>query len=432
MLNPDSTVLVWILWALAGIGIFGICVLWPRLAPRGTLTIFGRLISQVTVSALVVLAAAGTLNQQNGWYGSWTDLGNDFLGNPPVVASVKTQGHFQFLQQYNARAALFADQRTEHLYGDERAVFAKSLHLSLKSAPRGHYVSVVVPGLNKVAGRSAGQVLIWLPPTYTQESASKTTYPVIEAFVGVPGKPHDYENRIGLQRIISEAHRAAGLVQPIVVIPDYEPSGLDTECVNAPSLDMETWVAKTVPTWVLHHLRAQTGKASWATMGFSAGGYCAGVVAVLHPAQFGALMIFGGYNSPEFWVNWMPFGKRSAWPERYSLLEDLRLHPPAIDVWIEQSTADIYSISDAQSFIHAVRAPTSITTVQLKGAGHRISVWQHVMPNALEWLATSDPAFHAPLTSVRPAPSEPKTFSHPYPRTNSSTIAPSSVAGNHV
>lgn len=443
VLEPNNSVVVWALWAVALFGIIGVCALWPRFANRTASALLGRFLAQSFASALVVLAVAGMLNQQNGWYGSWTDLGNDIVGNPPAVAHEALKGQLQYTQHYNAQAARLTDVRAEHEFGVERASFQRTLHLGTKPTPQGQYVSVVVPGLGLPAKKGAGKVLVWLPPSYA-DGSQHTTYPVIEAYAGIPGSPHDYKTKVGLQGIIARAHQRYGLVEPIVVIPDYTPSGLDTECVDSPGVPMETWVTETVPTWVVHHLRARPDRGSWAAMGYSAGAFCAEVSAVLHPQQYGALMIFGGYNSPE-WGNWLPFGARDAWPARYNLLTDLRLSPPPLDVWIEQSEADLESIGAARHLLKAVHAPTSITTVALKGAGHRFDVWKGVMPNALRWLANSEPGFHPLLSSpdmrralenparspaaAKPThvPAHPHPLPIPTPSTKPTSAPPSSV-----
>ncbi|XAS76945.1 alpha/beta hydrolase-fold protein [Dermatophilaceae bacterium Sec6.4] len=441
MFEPNSTVVVWALWGLAVLGVIGICWLWPRLANRGVTPVLGRALSQVVASTLVVLAVGGLLNQQNGWYGSWTDLGNDILGNPPVIAHQALRGHLQYTQHFDSQAARRTDQRAQQRFGVERATFQRTLGLHTKSnaqgQAQGQYVSVVVPGLGLTGRKDAGKVTVWLPPSYATGSQS-TTYPVIEAFSGISGSPRDYQTKVKFQDIIAMEHQRFGLVEPIVIIPDYNPSALDTECVNSPGVPMETWVTQTIPTWVLHHLRARPDRGSWAALGYSAGAFCAEVSAVLNPQQYGALLIFGGYNHPE-WGSWLPFGKLSAWPERYNILKDLRVSPPPIDVWIEQSEADPESLGEAKHFIQAVRAPTSVTTIALKGAGHRFDVWRGVMPDALKWLAKSEPAFQsrvvppdvrlpsaspvhpsatappAPPSKPGPTPSNDPTSSAPYP-----------------
>lgn len=397
-MEPNSAVLVWALWAVALCGIVGVCVMWPRLANRTGTALLGRFVTQTAASALVVLAVAGMLNQQNGWYGSWTDLGNDMLGNPPAVAHQALKGKLQITQHYDAKAARRTAVRAQQKFGTERAAFQRTLHLTAKPTPQGHYVSVVVPGLGLPEGKGVGKVLVWLPPSYN-EGSQQRTYPVIEAYAGIPGSPGVYQKNMGLQKLITQAHQRYGLIQPLVVIPNYTPSGLDTECVNSPGVPMETWVTKTIPTWVVHHLRARPDRGSWAAMGYSAGAFCAEVSAVLHPHQYGALMIFGGYDRPE-WGNWLPFGRRTAWPARYNLLTEMHLSPPPIDVWIEKSEADRESIGAARRLIGAVRPPTSITTVILKDAGHRFDVWRGVMPNALRWLANSEPGFDPVFSST--------------------------------
>ncbi|MEO8851893.1 MAG: alpha/beta hydrolase-fold protein [Allobranchiibius sp.] len=393
MFEPDGTVLVWMLWLMAFAGLITAALLWPRLAVRSPMAFLGRFGMQLAASALVVLAVAGTLNQQNGWYGSWADLSNDLTGSAPTIGPQALHGDLNGLHRYNARAAALANRQAQRQFGAPRAVFQQSVHLRGGPAPLGHYVQVRVPGLGPAAGRSAGKVLVWLPPTYA-DGSQQQTYPVIEAFGGIPGSPQDYSKRMNLQKIIVQAHQTAGLVEPVVVIPDYTPGGLDTECVNAPGVAMETWLNTTIPAWVTRHLRVRPGASSWATMGFSAGGFCAEVSAFLHPQQFGTALLFGTYNKP-IWGDWHPFGKNSATPARYDILSVALRRPPPIDVWVEDSESDRFSAPQVRRLVAVVHQPTSLTTVKLIGAGHRFSVWQAAMPGALAWLARSEPGFQA-------------------------------------
>lgn len=292
MLEPRSSVLVLLLWVLAVVALLTVALCWPKLAGRGIAVLLARLCTQVGASALVVLAVAGTLNQQNGWYGNWADLGRDLAGAAPTVHREATRGQVQAARTYDRPAAVAANQRVQRAFGGERAAFQRSAKLRTAPSPNGQYLRVVVPGLGPAAGKARGKVLIWLPPSYVS-GAPDATYPVIEAFAGIPGGPDDYPKRIGVQQMIVRAHTSAGLVEPIIVIPDYTPGGLDTECVDSPGVAMDTWLNETVPMWVLHHLRARPDKESWAVLGFSAGGFCAEVSAFLHPARFGAAMLFG-------------------------------------------------------------------------------------------------------------------------------------------
>jgi pimeloyl-ACP methyl ester carboxylesterase len=87
----------------------------------------------------------------------------------------------------------------------------------------------------------------------------------------------------------------------LVVSPQMDiPAGVDTECVNGAggNPQLEIWLAQDVPNWVARTFRVQTDQAAWATIGLSAGGWCAAMVAMLHPAQFAAAIVLGGYFRP--------------------------------------------------------------------------------------------------------------------------------------
>lgn len=390
MFEPDGVVLVVLLWGLSIAAVIAVALVWPRLAARRPTMVLGRLATQVGASALAVLAVAATLNQQNGWYGNWSDLARDFTGAAPAVQREAVKGNLQ-TSHYDLQAAAADNLRDQRLFGPERAVFARDANLRTAPGSRGQWLHVVIPGLGRAAGPTAGRAMVWLPPAYV-DGPQQATYPVIEAYAGTPGGPADYSKRMGLQNIIVRAHRVAGLVEPVVVVPDYTPAGLDTECTDSAAIAMETWLTKTVPQWTVRHLRVRPDKASWAVMGFSSGGFCAEVSAFLHPQQYGAALLFGSYNNPD-WGSWLPFGRRNAWPARYSLLTVVRRQPPPVDVWIEVSEGDRFAGPPSENLIRTAHGRMSVTAVYLAGAGHRFDVWQSVMPRALEWLARAEPGF---------------------------------------
>jgi hypothetical protein len=40
-----------------------------------------------------------------------------------------------------------------------------------------------------------------------------------------------------------------------------------------------------------------------------------------------------------------------------------------------------------------VRSPTAVTATVLTNAGHRMSVWENMLPGALTWLGSNVPGF---------------------------------------
>lgn len=148
-----------------------------------------------------------------------------------------------------------------------------------------------------------GTVLVQVPPGYTDPANASVKYPVIEAFHGYPGS---VQSRIGAMNLGGEVAQQAAAKQmrlALVVSPQVEiPPGVDTECVNGTpgNPQLETWLAQDIPNWVTHTFRVQTDRASWAAIGLSAGGWCAAMVAMLHPAQYAAAIVMSGYFRPEF------------------------------------------------------------------------------------------------------------------------------------
>ncbi|MBO1757060.1 hypothetical protein J4Z35_00525 [Dermacoccus sp. NHGro5] len=101
-----------------------------------------------------------------------------------------------------------------------------------------------------------------------------------------------------VDRAVSDRRIAA----PIVVVPQLNRTlDDDTECSDDPhGLQTETWLASTLPTWVKHTFAVAPGRGSWATWGYSLGGWCASMLTMKHPATFGAAVAYQGYFRPQF------------------------------------------------------------------------------------------------------------------------------------
>ncbi|TWE07322.1 alpha/beta hydrolase [Rudaeicoccus suwonensis] len=387
-------------WLLAVAAFAGVVLVWPRLAARNVWAVVGRAGMQALATVLAIVAVAATLNQQNGWYAGWGDLGHDMFGgnaskgveqtngaNPADVLSTHSPGADQTAVQFAATRALTQQQ----------------LRLKANPGAAGQYVDVRVP---RSDGRG-GAVMIWLPQSYTDASQANRTYPVIEVFHGIPGGPRDWRHPIDIGRIVSRLAARREINPPIIVAPNYTPDGDDTECVNAPGSTMGTWLTQTVPDWVISHFRVQSSRNSWATMGLSAGGWCSAVTAMTTPQRYSAAIILGGYFSPLFGTG-NPFGKAGI-PAEYNLLQRERTDPPRIAAWVQIAGKDVLSGKVSKQFAENARAPMSVTSMTWPDMGHRMDVWIAAMPYALQWLGASFPAFSpsaaggtgAPRTGLR-------------------------------
>lgn len=384
-MEPDSGLLVTLCWIAAIAAIIGSVVLGVRLTRRTPGNFAVRVIAQLVTCAIAVLAVGATLNAQNDWYADWADLGNDLVGGGLPAGTVQQGGLASRsidVQQENA-----TNHAAQDTFGRMRAAEQASLHLRQQPGQGGQVVTLTIPGRGDGA---SGQVAIWLPAAYTDPAQQSRIFPVIEAFQGVPSNDLSWFKVGHLGQTVGQLAAEHELSQAIVVSPEVTPGGVDTECVDGGGqLQMETWLTKAIPQWIVHHFRASADRNGWATIGYSAGAWCAVMSAVLHPSEYGGAIVLGGYFQPIF-GSWKPFKKT---PVKYDVLATAEHHPPAISVWIEVSGKDSLSGGVSKQFVQKAKPPMSVTSVTYADAGHRFSVWMAAYPHALLWLAHTLPEF---------------------------------------
>lgn len=230
-----------------------------------------------------------------------------------------------------------------------------------------------------------GSVNVWLPPGYTAKH--KRDYPVIMALHGWPGTPDTITQVFNLESYAYQAARQHKMKMPIIVMPQWGKNGWDTECTNFDKdRQIETWLAKDIPGWVKAKFPgAATGPESWATWGYSAGAFCSRMLAMLHPATFGADIDLSGYSYPIFATQFTPFQPNSPEGQRYDLMRLAQIDPPATSLYLVTDPKDTMSGPNTQQLAKLGKDKFK-TTLILGTGGHSPALWRaHVTP-AFEWL----------------------------------------------
>ncbi len=373
---------VWLL-CLAAAGAFTWSIVaWPRSARPGWRAIARRVGHQLGVIVLVVAALGAILNREYGWYSNWSDLAASLSSAPPA-------------DEIQVAGAVPSDAAAGHLGADpagtdtdRRPTGVATLGLTANPGPDGQYHVFTVPG--PISGHT-GEVTVWFPADYQNPAQTTHRYPVLEAFHGVPGSPIQLTSTfVNLGRSITEQVAEHHLRDAIVVLPDYTPQQADTECVNGTGSRprMEDWLTKDVPAWVDSHIRVDRDRGSWATFGFSAGGWCAAMAAMLHPETYAAAVVLQGYFTPTFERPYVPFPPDGPEAQAYNLVRLAHDAPPRIALWILTSKADPISYGTTRSLLAGARPPLSVTADVLTNGGHRTSVWAPFVPRTLQWLGT--------------------------------------------
>lgn len=357
----------------------GLVLIWPRLTPRTPWHIAGRAGALALLNALVLLTAITQLNAAYLFFASWSDLQGAISGHISQTAldrgGAATQAPNIAVSGPAASVAAQVPPLTQQVGSD--GLLRYTVHGAMS-------------GLT-------GTVLVLPPSGYTSPAQATLRYPVIEAFHGYPSTPLSWVKRFNIRQAIY-GQAAIHKIHPLfVVMPQIEfPAGVDTEGVNAGpgTPQVETWLTRDVPDWVAQHFRVQQNRNAWATMGDSAGGFDAAMATTLHPAQYGAGIVLGGYFRPDFGPLYEPFLPKSPLGRRYDLIRVAAHHPPPVALWMETSHADPVSYGSSARFLKVAGPPTAVHAVILRNAGHRDSVWVALLPQALTWLGTNVQGFH--------------------------------------
>lgn len=373
---PLTSIALPILLGIVACGLLALLVIGkPHFARRGQ-----RMASRAAIAVLLnltVLGAVGALlNNEYAFYSSWGDL----LGAPPEATP----------QEYGAPASEANAVASATASAQPHAASPQALPALAEPGKRLQKYEIDPPAGGK--HKEKRKVYVYLPKDY--DAAKATTYPVILALHGLPGGPDSYGKLGDFYAKVDAAVAAGRLRAPIVVIPQLNPSAhADTECVNAPNgAQTETWLADTLPEWVRGHFRAAPSRQSWATWGYSFGGWCATMLTMKHPTTFGAAVTYQGYFRPVF-DDKPPFAPGSELARSYDLVALERTTPPPVALWLFASQADRQSYPSTREFLDAVRAPTSVTSRIGKGGGHRLSVWTRKIPASFDWLGQVQPGF---------------------------------------
>jgi Putative esterase len=357
----------------------GAVLLWPRMSGSGGTSIAARAVVLLVVNALVLLTAATRLNADFQFFSDWTDLAGAFAHTPSVSVS-----------HGGTSASKAARIEVPH------SAAGPATASSVLPAVRAGGATVASYTVSGPQSGITGVVVVQLPPGYADLRNAQVRYPVLETFQGYPGSPYQWVDTMNLGGVMGSEVSAKRMRPALIVSPQVEiPKGADTECVNGPpgTPQLETWLTQDVPNWVASTFRVRPDRASWATVGLSAGGWCAAMATMLHPDRYSAAVVLAGYFHPEFGPFYDPYRAGSSPASRYDLVALAEKAPPPVALWVQTSRADHVSYSSSEDLLRAARAPLAVTATVLQHAGHRLTVWQPLLPSALTWLGANIPGF---------------------------------------
>jgi S-formylglutathione hydrolase FrmB len=281
-----QTFLLWIFLALATLAT--VIVGWRRGTNRQRA--IGLIATPVVVAAAFVLI--------NTHYGYWPTLG-DLLGHPVVgqVSAGTLQREIGMVHREDATAS-----RDPH-FGATHASLGHAT--SSPSSPIGRnrigqFAVVDIPAtVSHFHHRPAG---VYLPPAYF--TSARRHLPVLIMLAGAPSGPATLATAGGALVSANRFAAAHDGLAPVMLFPDANGTWLgDTECVNGPRGQAETYLTVDVVRYAVDVLHLGGNPDQWGVVGFSEGGTCALDLSLRHPNVFHDFVDLAGDAAPNMLPN---------------------------------------------------------------------------------------------------------------------------------
>lgn len=365
--NPWGAPLDWRIYFFAGVVVIALVLLIPRLLSSRRW--YTRLLSPLA-ALLVILAAAGQINQVFGYYptlGSlWGDNGVSIENSLPDLNDAALTAQTPTVRQADWNPP--ADMPTE-----------------------GKVVKVQIPGT--ASGLTAGDSFIYIPPA--AQVATPANVPVLVLIHGNPGGSADWltGGRIA-QELDAYAAKNKGLA-PLVVMADASGNFAPNWplCMNSNVGQGATYLSVDVPNYVKENFSLGLGSArQFAIGGFSYGGTCALQLGVGYPQTYPTFLMISGEKEqtlpggPQKIIDTYFGGNQAAYEQSRPLqqLKTTKLNGSAGIVVVGGNDAGFKE--QGQQAYQALKAAGADVQLQTLPGGHSWDVWRPGLTKNLDWL----------------------------------------------
>ena len=325
------------------------------------------LLASATAFAAAAVIGVGAVNAYYGYYQSWSALTADLSQDngaeaAPMLVTIAHPGAASRSSQRPATAVVAA------------------------SGP-GRLESILMPG--PISGVSGRRALVWVPPQYDMARFASRRFPVLMLLHGDPGSPRSWTNGLEVARLLDAGAAVRTFAPFVVVMPDVSGFHLQ-QCLDAPGgLQLHRYLVDDVPAGLAAQVRVEPPGARWAVGGLSSGGFCAALLALQHPDEFGAAAVMDGYFHPDLTRSarrqLFRMGPVPAVDDPTSLLTGLPRGHALPAFWIMAGTGNALDYHDAISFASLVGQREDLRFLTIVGGKHTTPSWRRALPDLLDW-----------------------------------------------
>ncbi|HEV2403083.1 MAG TPA: alpha/beta hydrolase-fold protein [Candidatus Saccharimonadales bacterium] len=255
----------------------------------------------------------------------------------------------------------------------------------------GKLYSLVIPGTTSKFHTRPGWVYI---PAIAATDTGALKLPVLVLLSGYPGSPNDWLNGVGLLTTLNSFAKVHHGITPLVFVVDTTGSQLnDTECVNSPHGNVETYLAKDVPDYIQSHFPVSENPINWAVGGISMGGMCSVMLTLLHSNTYHYFVNISGEIGPDIGgqaqtTQALFGGSTTAWQAHQSELL-LQAHTySGLGGYLGSGRNDSPDIIFAKRQIYAEAKQAGLDVVLESVDGHHsFDVFSQIFKDSLPWVS---------------------------------------------
>jgi enterochelin esterase-like enzyme len=270
-----------------------------------------------------------------------------------------------------------------------------SLESELIASPQhstsGKVYSLNIPGT--VSSFKARTAYVYVPAIYNE--VTDIHLPVIVLTAGFPGLTENWLGS-GLEHSMDAFAAEHRGITPLVFMVDNTGSLTnDTECVNSPRGNVETYLTTDVPNYIKSHFRVVNSPDNWAMGGLSLGGMCSVMLTLRHPDVYHYFMDYGGEIGPEIGskqqtIDTLFGGSESAWAAHQPslLLTSQNYKNKGIGGFFGDGNQDTPAVMQATRQLTQESQKAGIATVsEVIQGSHTFNIWQQLFEDSLPWVS---------------------------------------------
>jgi len=217
--------------------------------------------------------------------------------------------------------------------------------------------------------------------------------PVIVLSAGFPGIPQNWLDS-GLQQTMDDFAAKHQGITPLVFMVDNTGSLTDdTECVNSPRGNVETYMAVDVPNYIKSHFSVSANPANWALGGLSMGGMCSIMLTLRHTNVYHYFDDLAGEVGPEVGskqqtIDALFGGSEANWAAHQPDLLLAKNTYPGVGGFFGVGKQDALLVTSAEQTLYKDSQKAGMQSVFEEVSGqHTFDVWQQLFKDSLPWLS---------------------------------------------